>query len=147
MNEHNLNDPYPETPSEERERITVRIPLLELRFLQCIRPGRGTMQTTISLFLKGLIDECRKRGITSYDQVRDFERLVIERTAVSVAPNHQPPTPPNVGGTTSPLHPTSQGESNISAITPSGTNPSGSREEGNKNTKKSRRSKGGPVNV
>lgn len=95
-----FSDPYEEAHSTDNlTRISSWIPENEKLFIQAIRPGRGTLQTTINLFLKGLIDECRKRGITTYNECNRFEQLVLERTSLIVSPSTTTPVT-NVGGGT-----------------------------------------------
>lgn len=82
-----FTDPYTISKTSKEQdlhRTSSWIPENEHSFLISLRPNRGTMQITINLLLKGLLDECRKRGITSFEQRDAFERLVIERSALSV---------------------------------------------------------------
>jgi hypothetical protein len=82
-----LKDPYPNVKGEERLSIRSRLPQSERDFLVGIRPQKGTIQTVINLFIKGLIDECRQRGITDYTRRGEFERLVVQRTTVGESSN------------------------------------------------------------
>lgn len=76
-----FKDPYADTPDELSSRLSAWVPETDKVFLMGIRPHRGTVQTTINILLKGLIDECKQRGITSYDNKAAFEALVCERAA------------------------------------------------------------------
>jgi hypothetical protein len=82
-----LKDPYSST-KVEKDKIQTWLPLAEKLFLQGINPLRGTAQSTINLLLKGLLDECRELGITSYDRIDDFIELVHRRSSPTFPLDH-----------------------------------------------------------
>ena len=134
-----LTDPYSTYPKDGlniQDRIAVRLPRCERDFIVGIRPVRGTIQTIINLYIKNIIDECRRRGITDYSRREDFERLVIERTTIS-GPHPEPAiTRPVVGRRHPEVYRTPEDKSDINPNLPSGGG-----KEGGKATKGGKRGK------
>lgn len=67
---------------EQVSRLNNNIPKEEYRLVKHLRPEQGTMSFTINHLWKKLCDELRKRQITDYSRVRDFEDFVTRSVLV-----------------------------------------------------------------
>lgn len=128
-----VRDPYP-IPSKDREKIQSWFPRDERLFLMGIDPVRGTMQAVINNLLKGLIDECRALGITSYDRLDDFVAVVNRRSAFTLPsnpPEHKTTGGNDTGGEAN-MGPKASGVPDLGADSPSRSGKGDRREKGKK---------------
>lgn len=67
-------------------RVNADVPLNDILLIKAICPLHGILQTSVNLFIKALVDECRARNITSYNEYSDFVDIIRRRTAAYTPP-------------------------------------------------------------
>lgn len=69
-------NPY-NLPSIEVQQIVADIGVNDYNFIKCIRPKNGTLTGVVCILWKKLVEECRARGITDFNQTDEFEQFVL----------------------------------------------------------------------
>lgn len=76
VREPGLQNPYRDLTESETKRHSIDIDLKDINLVQTIRPGGGTLNAVTGTMWKKLTDELRKRGISSWEQQEQLERIV-----------------------------------------------------------------------
>ena len=77
-----LLNPYKNTPRDQCIRINVDVDSADLHQIKSTSPTFGTIQTIIGRYVKSIVNELRKRGITYYspENTAKFIELIVRRT-------------------------------------------------------------------
>lgn len=91
-----FSDPWGDIPNAEKSRVQTFAHSDYYLNLQALNPGLGNIQTTISILIKNLIDECRRRNINDYRDADRFRELVV---GFGLSERSTTPEPANDAGT------------------------------------------------
>lgn len=69
-------NPYND-PSIEVQQVVADISVIDYNFIKCIRPRNGTLTGVVCILWKKVVEECRARGITDFNQVSEFEQFLL----------------------------------------------------------------------
>jgi len=85
--------PYHNTPHADVQKTTAYIDREDVRFLKGIYPVHGGWQNIIGFFVKSVVEECKKQGITYYssENVDRFEEIVRRCAAPQSTGSTNPP--------------------------------------------------------
>jgi hypothetical protein len=75
-------DPYLSLPQDQCFKTSFTLDARDRAFLSSVRPQKGTLQITLAILVKKLIELIKTNGIRDYDPER-FERLVAGVTLVT----------------------------------------------------------------
>ena len=76
INKLKFVNPYND-PGLEVQQVVADISVSDYNFIKCVRPRNGTLTGVVCILWKKLVEECRARGITDFNQVGEFEKLVL----------------------------------------------------------------------
>lgn len=85
----NMKFENPYKPLAEGEKTTVNfdISLADKAFLQSTRPGAGTLSGVLGILTHKICNELRKRNITDYSRLEEFESFVLNCSINDGVPN------------------------------------------------------------
>lgn len=70
-------DPYSDLDQDDKSLTQFRISKKDFVFLRNLGEKRGVLQTCAAILIKGLVEECHKRGIEDYTHLKQFGELVL----------------------------------------------------------------------
>ena len=78
-----FTNPYngPDVPVQQ---VVADVGVVDYNLVKGIRIRNGTITGVICILWKKLADECRARGITDFNSVSDFEKLVVDSKLVPI---------------------------------------------------------------
>lgn len=79
-------------------RINSNVPREDYEFIRRIRPDGGTIVTTVNTLWLKLINELKRRNITDFTRVHDFEDFILRCAIILPATGGELPRRPAVGG-------------------------------------------------